>query len=94
MHHARGLLRVSQDQKLVDTVTKDPRTAPLGDRERALVDYALKLTREPWNMREEDLEPLRRAGLTDADILDACQVTAYYAFVNRMAQGLGVELES
>ncbi len=45
-------------------------------------------------MREEDLEPLRRAGLTDADILDACQVTAYYAFVNRMAQGLGVELES
>ena len=94
MHHARGLLRVSQDQKLVDTVTKDPGTAPLGDRERALVDYALKLTREPWNMREEDLEPLRRAGLTDADILDACQVTAYYAFVNRMAQGLGVELES
>jgi len=77
----------------VDALTKDPRTAPLETRNRALVDYALKVTREPWNVHEEDLEPLRRAGLSDADILDACLVTAYYAFVNRMAQGLGVELE-
>ena len=77
----------------MDALTKDPRTAPLENRKRALVDYALKVTREPWNVHEEDLEPLRRAGLSDADILDACLVTAYYAFVNRMAQGLGVELE-
>ncbi len=77
----------------MDALTKDPRTAPLENRKRALVDYALKVTREPWTVREEDLEPLRRVGLSDADILDACLVTAYYAFVNRMAQGLGVELE-
>ena len=36
---------------------------------------------------------MRKAGLQDADILDACQVTCYYAYVNRLAQGLGVELE-
>ena len=77
----------------MDAVKKDPQTAPLDDRQRALIDYALKLTREPWNMREEDLGPLREAGLSDADILDACQVASYFAFVNRMAQGLGVELE-
>jgi uncharacterized peroxidase-related enzyme len=85
---------LSRNPELVDAMKEDPRRAPLGPRERALVDYALKLTREPWNMSEEDLEPLRRVGLQDADILDACQVTGYYAFVNRLAQGLGVEIES
>jgi len=73
---------------------KDPATATLPDRQRAIVDYALKLTREPWNMKEHDVEVLRKAGLDDSQVLDVCQVTAYYAFVNRLAQGLGVELES
>lgn len=58
-----------------------------------MLDYAHKLTVEPWNMVREDVEALRRAGFTDADILDINQVTGYYAFVNRLADGLGVELE-
>jgi alkylhydroperoxidase family enzyme len=45
-------------------------------------------------MTEGDIEPLRRAGLQDGEILDVCQVTAYYNYVNRLADGLGVELES
>ena len=84
---------MSRDQKLVDALKQDPRSAPLEPRQRAIVDYALKLTREPWNVKQEDLEPMRKAGLEDADILDACQVTCYYAYVNRLAKGLGVELE-
>ena len=44
-------------------------------------------------MTERDLDPLREAGLADADIHDACAVASYYCFVNRMANGLGVELE-
>ncbi len=44
-------------------------------------------------MARADVEAVRRAGLGDAEILDLCQVTAYYAFVNRLADGLGVELE-
>ena len=44
-------------------------------------------------MVREDLDPLRAAGLTDRDILDACQITAYYAYVNRIADGLGVAIE-
>ena len=85
---------MSRDPELVNGMKRDPRRTPLGERHRALVDYALKITREPQSLTEKDLEPLRRAGLEDADILDACQVTAYYAFVNRLAQGLGVELEN
>ncbi len=44
-------------------------------------------------MVEEDLTSLRVAGLTDAGIHDAAAITAYFNFVNRVAQGLGVELE-
>ena len=84
---------MSRDPKLVDELKEDPRNASLEPRARAIVDYALKLTREPWNVVREDLEPMRKAGLREVDILDACQVTCYYAYVNRLAQGLGVELE-
>jgi alkylhydroperoxidase family enzyme len=59
-----------------------------------MLTYVVKLTREPWKMVEEDVEALRQSGFTDADILDINQVTGYYAFVNRLADGLGVELEN
>ncbi len=58
-----------------------------------MLDYAVKLTREPASMTEADIEVLRRAGFDDTAILDVNQVTGYYAFVNRLADGLGVELE-
>jgi alkylhydroperoxidase family enzyme len=44
-------------------------------------------------MAEADVAAVREAGLADDEVHDVCQVTAYYNFVNRMAQGLGVELE-
>ena len=58
-----------------------------------MLDYAVKLTREPHAMAPGDVERLRRAGFPDAAILDICQAAAYFAFVNRLADGLGVELE-
>ncbi len=59
-----------------------------------MLAYAEKLTREPWAMIEGDIAALRAAGFRDADILDINQVTGYYAYVNRLADGLGVELEA
>jgi uncharacterized peroxidase-related enzyme len=58
-----------------------------------MVDYALHLTRAPGAMRESDVARLRDAGFDDAAVLDIAQVTAYYNYVNRLADGLGVELE-
>ena len=58
-----------------------------------MLDYAMKLTRRPAQIGREDVGLLREAGFSDAGILDICQVTAYYNFVNRLADGLGVELE-
>ena len=59
----------------------------------ALCRYALALTLEPWTVRRSDVDALRAAGLTDRDIVDANQVAAYFNYVNRIADGLGVELE-
>mgnify|MGYP000028705967 FL=1 len=59
-----------------------------------MLDYVVKLTKEPWNMLKADVQSLRNAGFSDEGILDIVQVAGYYAYVNRLADGLGVELES
>jgi len=69
------------------------RQADLSQADRAMLVYTEKLTLEPWAMFEEDVHALRAAGFDDAGILDINQVTGYYAYVNRLADGLGVELE-
>ena len=51
------------------------------------------LTLKPWEMVEADVVALREAGFSDSAILDINQVTGYYAYVNRLADGLGVEME-
>ncbi len=59
-----------------------------------MLRYALKLTRTPQSMERDDVDALRAAGFTDEDVLAIAEVVAYYAYVNRIADGLGVELES
>ena len=58
-----------------------------------MLDYSLKLTRTPGEMVVEDVDNLRQAGFDDRAIHDVCAIVAYFAFVNRIADGLGVELE-
>lgn len=77
----------------MEALVEDYRSAPLTAPDRAMLDYVAKLTREPWTMTEADVRSLRDAGFDDTAVLDICQVAAYYAFVNRLADGLGVELE-
>jgi len=60
----------------------------------SLVAYALKLTAAPDTVVANDLEALRAAGLDDRAVVDANQVVSYFNYVNRTADGLGVELES
>jgi uncharacterized peroxidase-related enzyme len=60
---------------------------------RTLLEYAGKLTRTPAAVTRADVVALRGAGYTDEAVLHAVEVTAYFAFVNRLADGLGVELE-
>ena len=61
--------------------------------DQAMLDYADKLTTAPRTMTPGDIDRLRGAGFDDRGIHDICAVTAYFAFVNRIADGLGVELD-
>jgi uncharacterized peroxidase-related enzyme len=72
---------------------RDWRAAAIPDRLRAILEYTERLTLEPSRMEEADVVRLRDAGLDDEAILSACEVVSYFAFVNRMADGLGVRLE-
>lgn len=78
---------------MLAALERDPASATLDDKQRALVGYALKLTLTPERISERDVQELRDAGLSDAAIHDVAAITAYFNFVNRMASGLGVELE-
>ncbi len=71
----------------------DYTAADLPARQRAMLHYAAKLTREPWSVRETDVVALREAGFLDRDILDVNQVAAYYAYANRVADGLGIGVD-
>lgn len=79
---------------LVDVLKRNWRQADIDVANQAMLTYAEKLTLRPWNMVEGDVIKLRDVGFSDAAILDINQVTGYYAFVNRLADGLGVELEA
>jgi uncharacterized protein YciW len=70
-----------------------PDGALVNEGDLAILDYALKLTRTPGEMKLGDVEKLREAGLDDRGVHDLCAIVGYFAFVNRIADGLGVELE-
>ena len=70
----------------------DYTVAPIDARTRALLDYAVKVTKEPWNCVRGDIEKLRHIGFKDEDILDAVQIMALFNYFTRMADALGVEL--
>lgn len=92
-HHGAALRSVSRDDALLEALTGDWRSAELPPRLRAILAYAEKLTLQPHSVREADLQSLRAAGLDDRPILEVVEITAYFNFVNRLADGLGVALE-
>ena len=59
-----------------------------------MLEYAEKLTRTPQAMEQADVVGLRDVGYSDRDILDIAEVVGYYAYVNRIADGLGVSIET
>lgn len=94
MHHHGGSLRqLTKDDALVDAILADPRGVELPPRWRALADVAIKLTERPSSMEEDDIARLRSHGLTDAGVHDAIAITAYFNYVNRLAEGFHIPLE-
>lgn len=80
--------------ELLAMIERDWRAAPLSPARSAMLEYCVKLTLTPAAMTRADVEALRTEGFSDRDILDIVEVTSYYAYVNRIADGLGVADES
>lgn len=77
----------------VHAVARDWRTAPLNPADRALCEFAAKLTNRQQEMTPGDLETLRAQGFDDRAVHDAVQVVAYFNYITRVADALGVEPE-
>ena len=77
----------------MEKLQTDYTQADLSIADRAMLDYAVKLTQTPSEVTRSDVEALRDTGFDDRAILDIAQIVAYYAYVNRIADGLGVSLE-
>jgi len=92
-HHRRGLRRLLRDDGLADAIEADFEAADISERRKAMLRYAVKLTVEPASMTAEDVGTLREAGFSDIDILHIVEVVGYFAYANRIADGLGIPLE-
>lgn len=77
----------------MSAVKTDYRAARLGGADRAMLDFAVTLTRTPEAMTADHVAQLRDAGFDDAAIHDIVQVTAMFAYYNRIADGVGIDLE-
>ncbi|PZA08400.1 MULTISPECIES: peroxidase-related enzyme [unclassified Meiothermus] len=87
--HSAYLRQISGDLVLPEVLAANYRRAELTPRERALLDFAVKMTQDSPTMSPEDLTPLRAVGLSDEAIFEAAQVAAMFNFTNRLANALG-----
>lgn len=92
-HHAEALKHYWKDDELVETAIQNFRTLDIHPKKIAMLEYAEKLTLYPWETSEDDVESLRSIGYSDQEILNITLVIGYFNFVNRMANGLGVEYD-
>lgn len=90
MHDLRAEV---DDEAHCDGIADDWRESDLSDLDRVLCEFAEKLTVEPSSIGPEDIQELRDAGLDDQGISSAVQVVAYFNYINRVAEGLGVPSE-
>ena len=91
--HLHDLRVEVEDDDWVDRFARDWRQSDLDAATSALLEYVEKLTRQPAAVGESDIDLLRRAGWGDLAINDAVQVCAYFNYINRIAEGLGVDEE-
>ena len=83
--HGAAVRQLSGDPILGEQMVMNFRTARLTERQRAMLDFAAKLSEAPWMVEEEDRAALRRAGFSARDIWDIAAVAGFFSMSNRVA---------
>ena len=78
------------DGELVDSIKYDYEKAPLNAQDRAMLDFAIRLTEDATKIRKTDLDGLRSAGFDDVAILQITLIASWFNYINRVADALGV----
>ncbi len=89
--HGATLRRLSGDPALADTLAMNFRAAPLSDRQRAMLEFAERLTQAPECIEDADRDLLREQGFSERDIWDIAEVTGFFNMTNRLAAATGME---
>ena len=96
MSHAEDFGQESSRPDVAEKLIWDYRScteSELNEADRTLCDYAVKLTLTPGQMTREDVDRLKEVGFSEAQITVAVQVIGYFNYINRVAEGLDVQLE-
>jgi len=83
--HGAAVRQYSGNPLLGEQMVMNYRAARLNRRQRAMLDFAVKLTAQPWSVEDADRERLRRAGFSDRDIWDISAIVGFFNMSNRIA---------
>jgi uncharacterized peroxidase-related enzyme len=92
--HGSAVRDLSGDPILGEQIVMNYRAADLDKRQRAMLDFAVKLTVEPWTIEESDREGLRRVGFSDRDIWDIAAIAGFFNMTNRIASAIDMRPNS
>jgi uncharacterized peroxidase-related enzyme len=84
---------VTLDKALVEALEKDYTSAPISEQDRVMLDYVVKVTKDATKVGKEDHEKLRASGFDDRGILQITLIAAWFNYINRVADALGVGRE-
>ena len=86
--HGQAVRELSNDAQLGEMMVMNYKVAQVSKRQRAMLDYAWKLTKAPFEISDSDRDALRQEGFNDGDIFDITDVVGFFNYTNRMAHGL------
>jgi len=84
---------VTLDKAMVEALEKDYPNAPISQQDRVMLDYVIKVTKDATKVWKDDMDKLRSVGFDDRGILQITLIAAWFNYINRVADSLGVGRE-
>ncbi len=87
------LKAIGYDSKKIEELNKDYQSSSLSEKEKAVLDFSLKITNQSYKITEKDHENLKKHVMTEQQILEVISVACLFNFINRFVDALGTDLE-